>query len=55
LAFDWLSIGFAKAPIIVFTHTIGFDLSIFVFWLGTAFAAPSAGPTSTGRMAIVRY
>jgi hypothetical protein len=43
LASDWLSIGFAEASIIDFAHTIGFDLSIFVFWADIAFADPFAG------------
>jgi hypothetical protein len=43
LAFDWLSIGFAEAPIIDFAYTIGFDLSILFFWADIAFADPFAG------------
>jgi hypothetical protein len=45
LASDWLSIGFADAPIIDFVHIVGFDLSIFVFWADIAFADPFADRT----------
>jgi hypothetical protein len=45
----WIGlIGFSDAPIVDFTHTFGFDLSILIFFARALPAVSDASPTRNG-------